>query len=58
LVRRRVLDDAALTALEAEVAEEVAEAATWAEVQPDAEPHEALRQTWAEFDATVPAWVG
>ena len=52
------LDDAALTALEAEVAAEVAEAATWAEAQPDAEPHEALRQTWAEFDATVPAWAG
>lgn len=54
-VVRALLGNAA-GAIEREVADEVAEAAAWAEAQPDAEPLEALRYTWAEADVALPAW--
>jgi TPP-dependent pyruvate/acetoin dehydrogenase alpha subunit len=56
LVRERAATQAELTALEQTISEEVAEAATWAEAQPDAAPHDVLRHTWADSDARVPAW--
>src|SRR5438477_8275250 len=48
LLESGALSEEAATALETEVAEEVAEAATWAEAQPDAPPEAALLHTWAE----------
>ena len=45
-----------LDEMEQQIADEVAEAAVWAEAQPDAPPLEALRHTWAEFDVAAPAW--
>jgi 2-oxoisovalerate dehydrogenase E1 component alpha subunit len=48
---------AALDTLEHAVNEDVAEAATWAEAQPDAEPEEVLRHTWAEQPVQAPAWM-
>jgi 2-oxoisovalerate dehydrogenase E1 component alpha subunit len=58
LVGSGVLSDEAATALENEVAEEVAEAATWAEVQPDAPPEAALLHTWAAGPVAPLAWMG
>jgi TPP-dependent pyruvate/acetoin dehydrogenase alpha subunit len=49
----RVLSDREAAALEREVAKEVAEAASWAEAQPDAQPEEVLKHTWA--GGAVPA---
>src|SRR5437879_10927522 len=46
-----------VTVLENEVAEEVAEAAMWAEAQPDAEPDDVLLHTWADVPVTAPAWM-
>jgi 2-oxoisovalerate dehydrogenase E1 component alpha subunit len=46
-----------LTALENEIAEEVAEAATWAEAQPDAQPEDVLLHTWADGPVVAPSWV-
>jgi TPP-dependent pyruvate/acetoin dehydrogenase alpha subunit len=48
--------ESTVTALENEVAEEVAEAATWAEAQPDAQPEDVLLHTWAEFSVAAPTW--
>jgi 2-oxoisovalerate dehydrogenase E1 component subunit alpha len=61
LLRMRLLEsgslgEPAVAALEQRIAEDVAEAAAWAEAQPDAEPRDALRHTWAEVDAPLPAW--
>jgi pyruvate dehydrogenase E1 component alpha subunit len=52
----RTVADEELTALEQSIASEVAEAAAWAEAEPDAAPLEALRHTWAEREAPLPAW--
>jgi len=57
LVESGVLSDESATALENEVAEEVAEAATWAEAQPDAPPEAALLHTWAERPVAALAWM-
>jgi 2-oxoisovalerate dehydrogenase E1 component alpha subunit len=57
LLRAR-LDEQVAVEIEQQVAGEVAEAAAWAEAQPDAEPLAALRHTWAEMDAALPAWAG
>jgi 2-oxoisovalerate dehydrogenase E1 component alpha subunit len=46
-----------LKALEDDVALEVAEAATWAEAQPDAQPADVLLHTWADRPVAAPAWV-
>jgi 2-oxoisovalerate dehydrogenase E1 component alpha subunit len=53
LLASGALEETAASALEAGVAEEVAEAAAWAESQPDAAPLDALLHTWA--DRSVPA---
>jgi len=58
VLRQRGVNDAALSALEQEIADEVAEAASWAEAQPDGAPLDVLRHTWAEVEANVPAWAG
>jgi 2-oxoisovalerate dehydrogenase E1 component alpha subunit len=50
-------DSSALDRLEAEVAEEVAEASTWAEAQPDAQPEDVLRHTWAGGLVAAPDWM-
>src|SRR5262249_18291133 len=42
------LTEAAVSTLEREVAEEVAEAAAWGEAQPDADPQDVLHHTWAD----------
>ncbi|HEY3057993.1 MAG TPA: thiamine pyrophosphate-dependent dehydrogenase E1 component subunit alpha [Chloroflexota bacterium] len=47
---------AGLDELEQQIGDEVAEAAAWAEAQPDAPPLDALRHTWAELDVAAPAW--
>src|SRR5438093_2224939 len=56
LLRQRGLDEAALMNVEQGIADEVAEAAAWAEAQPEAAPRDVLRHTWAEFEPSVPAW--
>jgi 2-oxoisovalerate dehydrogenase E1 component alpha subunit len=53
LLASGALEPVAATTLETEVAEVVAEAALWAESQPDAPPEDALLHTWA--DRPVPA---
>ena len=53
-----VLSEESATVLDNEVAEEVAEAATWAEAQPDAPPEAALLHTWAERPVAPLAWMG
>jgi len=45
-----------LDELEQQIADEVTEAAAWAEAQPDAPPLDALRHTWAAHDVVAPAW--
>lgn len=57
-VRARLIESGAVTpegadAMDAQVAEEVAAAAAWAEASPDAQPESALLHTWA--DRAVPA---
>jgi 2-oxoisovalerate dehydrogenase E1 component alpha subunit len=56
LVESGALDEPAVAELEQRIANDVAEAATWAEAQPDAEPRDALRHTWAEVEVPLPAW--
>jgi 2-oxoisovalerate dehydrogenase E1 component alpha subunit len=64
LVRLRVklLESGALSedgaaTLESDVSQEVAEAAAWAEAQPDAQPEDVLLHTWAEGPVAAPAWM-
>ena len=57
LIERAVLSEADAVSLEAEVQDEVAKAAAWAETQPDAEPGEVLRHTWAESQVGAQAWM-
>jgi TPP-dependent pyruvate/acetoin dehydrogenase alpha subunit len=57
LVTSAGIGEARLKALEQEVADEVAEAATWAEAQPDAEPEDALSHTWAGGKVAALAWM-
>ena len=52
-----VLSEQAAADLEQEVAQEVAEATTWAEAQPDAPPEAALLHTWAEQPVASLAWM-
>jgi 2-oxoisovalerate dehydrogenase E1 component alpha subunit len=54
---RSQLDRPEAEAIEARIAEQVAEAATWAEAQPDAEPPEALRHTWAQREVRALPWM-
>jgi len=56
LLASGALDDQSAAALDAEVADEVAEAVQWAEAQPDAEPEHVLRHTWAGGTVAAPAW--
>jgi 2-oxoisovalerate dehydrogenase E1 component alpha subunit len=59
-LRRQLLGsvpDAQLSSLEQDVSEEVAEAAAWAEAQPDAEPRDALLHTWADTPVPALAWM-
>src|SRR5919202_6814878 len=61
-LRTHLLDTGALSekaaaALEAEVRDEVAQAAALAEAQPDAEPPDVLRHTWADRPAPALAWM-
>jgi TPP-dependent pyruvate/acetoin dehydrogenase alpha subunit len=58
LVDSGVLSEQAATTLEQEVAEEIAEAATWAEAQPEAPPETALLHTWASRPVASSAWMG
>lgn len=57
LVESGVLSKEAATGLAQEVAAEVAEAARWAEAQPDAPPESALLHTWAERPVIALAWM-
>ena len=57
MVESGALSEEAALDLEREVAEEIAEAATWAEAQPDAPPEAALLHTWAERPVAAPAWM-
>jgi TPP-dependent pyruvate/acetoin dehydrogenase alpha subunit len=52
-----VLTENAATSLEAEISEQVAEAAEWAEAQPDAQPEEVLRHTWADRPVAALGWM-
>jgi 2-oxoisovalerate dehydrogenase E1 component alpha subunit len=56
LLREKSMDKATLERLEQEVAEDVAEAASWGEAQPDAEARDVLRHTWADVDVAAPGW--
>jgi 2-oxoisovalerate dehydrogenase E1 component alpha subunit len=59
-LRARLLErdekQTSIAQMEQDVASEVAEAATWAEAQPDGAPQDVLRHTWAESDTPLPAW--
>jgi TPP-dependent pyruvate/acetoin dehydrogenase alpha subunit len=57
MIGRGLLTEESAAALEHEVAEEVGEAAAWAESQPDAEPAEVLRHTWAESRVPAQPWM-
>ncbi len=57
LVQRGALSADSADQLEREVGEEVAEAATWAEAQPDAQPDDALLHTWAEQPVAPLSWM-
>jgi 2-oxoisovalerate dehydrogenase E1 component alpha subunit len=57
LVQSGVLTEDSAAALEQQVAEEVAEAASWAESQPDAAPEDALLHTWANRPVAPLAWM-
>lgn len=57
LVSSGTQSESEASALDQEVAEEVAEATTWAEAQPDAPPEHALLHTWADLKVSAPAWV-
>ena len=57
LVDTGVVSDKAAAALEADVRDEVAQAAAWAEAQPDAEPSAVLRHTWADRPAPALSWM-
>jgi TPP-dependent pyruvate/acetoin dehydrogenase alpha subunit len=46
-----------LTSIEQTVAEEVAEAAAWAEAQPDAPAEAVLQHTWADRAVIAPEWM-
>ena len=61
-LRNHLLESGILTsdsadALDHEVQDEVAEAASWAEGQPDAEPEHVLRHTWADQDVASLEWM-
>jgi 2-oxoisovalerate dehydrogenase E1 component alpha subunit len=51
------LDEASVEALETAVVEEVAEATTWAEAQPDPAPLDVLQHTWATRTVQPPPWM-
>jgi 2-oxoisovalerate dehydrogenase E1 component alpha subunit len=51
------VSEADLSRLEREVADEVAEAAAWAEAQPDASPEDVLAHTWAEQPVRALDWM-
>jgi 2-oxoisovalerate dehydrogenase E1 component alpha subunit len=57
LLARGALTESDLEQLERELADQVAEAATWAEAQPDAEPAAALLHTWADHPVTPLSWM-
>ena len=57
LVDSGVLSEDTATALEQQVTDEIAEAATWAEAEPDAPPEAALLHTWAERAIPALAWM-
>lgn len=46
-----------LDQLESRVADDIAEAATWAEGQPDPNAADVLQHTWADMPVTVPDWM-
>jgi len=54
---RMHLDDDLAERLENEISETVAEAAAWAESQPDAAPEDVLLHTWAERPVDVLSWM-
>ena len=57
LIATGALSEKDAAALEAGVAEEVAEATEWAEAQPDAAPSDVLMHTWADRPAQPLAWM-
>jgi 2-oxoisovalerate dehydrogenase E1 component alpha subunit len=57
LLEHMTLSEESAQALEREVQDDVAEAATWAEAQPDAEPLAVLQHTWAEQPVSPLAWM-
>jgi 2-oxoisovalerate dehydrogenase E1 component alpha subunit len=56
LLERGVSDEGALARLESEVADETADAVSWAEAEPEAAPEDVLRHTWAGREVVPPAW--
>ncbi len=57
LIASGALSEESASALEQSVAEEVDEAAAWAEAQPDADPETVLQHTWAETPVTPLPWM-
>ena len=57
LIARSALTEEAAATLEQEVQAEVAEAAEWAEAQPDAKPEAVLHHTWAEMSVAPQPWM-
>jgi 2-oxoisovalerate dehydrogenase E1 component alpha subunit len=57
LIARGTLSEESAAALEQTVQDEVSEAASWAEAQPDAEPEAVLEHTWAERSVAPLPWM-
>jgi 2-oxoisovalerate dehydrogenase E1 component subunit alpha len=57
LLRSGGHSEASVAKLEDEVSQAVAEAAAWAEAQPDAQPHDVLLHTWAGGTVRPLAWM-
>jgi len=57
LIATGALSEEQAAGLEAQIGEEVAEAAAWAEAQPDAAPSDVLMHTWADRSVPALAWM-
>ena len=57
LLKTGARSEDSLASMERVVSEEVGDAARWAEAQPDAEPADALRHTWADGPVAALPWM-
>src|SRR5205814_2448503 len=57
LLDSRAASESKLEALEREISDEIAQAAAWAEAQPDAQPSDVLLHTWADAQVAPLNWM-